>query len=291
MNTDDFEQFRSLLHGIAYRMLGSTVEAEDIVQETYLKYASESDKATIRNLRSWLVTVCSRLSLDRLKSAQRQRETYVGPWLPEPLLQTHESPADQLSVDDTISTALLYTLERLTPSERAAFLLHDIFGYSFDEISEILEKSSQACRKLASRARTHAKENKPKFETTPQAHQRLINSFFTAIKEGDLDSLKNILSEDVTLVSDGGGKAFAARKVLQGIPIIGKLYMNLAKQAAQSNTYYDYVATWYNGSPGLVLYENGTPVTAINVYVSENRIQHFFVHRNPDKLAAFARDQ
>ncbi|MCH6258172.1 RNA polymerase sigma factor SigJ [Puniceicoccaceae bacterium K14] len=286
MDTSDFQSYRSLLQGIAYRMLGSVSEAEDIVQETYIKF-SKQNKDEINNLRSWLVTVCSRLSLDRLKSAQRQRETYVGPWLPEPWLTTEESPADHAQIDDSISTALLYTLERLSPGERAAFLLHDVFGYSFDEISKILEKSPQACRKLASRARTQAKEEKPRFETNPSTHQKLIQSFLAAIKEGNLATLEEILATDVTLVSDGGGKAFAARKILHGIPTIGKFFITTSRQAAQSENTYEYRPTWYNGSPGLLIYENDIPVSAINLLVSENQIHGFYIHRNPDKLARF----
>lgn len=290
MDTNAFESYRALLHGIAYRMLGSISEAEDIVQETYLRYATKSNDDEIQNLRSWLVTVCSRLSLDRLKSAQRQRETYIGPWLPEPLLQTEKSPADELAIDDSVSTALLYTLERLSAAERAAFLLHDIFGYSFDEIAGILDKTPQSCRKLASRARAQAVKAKPRFEVTPQTHRKLIDSFFTAIREGNLASLENILTENVTLISDGGGKAFAARKILHGIPLIGKFYTNITKQAAASGNHYRFEQTWYNGTPGLIIYENDIPITAINLFVSENRIHSFYVHRNPDKLNIFRID-
>ncbi|MEM9158802.1 MAG: RNA polymerase sigma factor SigJ [Verrucomicrobiota bacterium] len=279
-----FESYRSLLQGIAYRMLGSVAEAEDIVQETYLKF-SAANPAEIQNLRSWLVTVCSRLSLDRLKSAQRRRETYVGPWLPEPLLTTDATPATQLSIDDTVSTALLYTLERLSPSERAAFILHDIFEYSFDEISEILNKTPAACRKLASRARTHAQANKPRYETTPETHQRLIDSFFKAIKEGDFETLEQILAEDVTFISDGGGKAIAARKALEGIDIIAKFFIGINKQAIASNLQYTYQPTWYNGAPALLLFEHDQAITAFNLHVVDKRIQTIFAHRNPDKLA------
>ncbi|MDQ8205258.1 RNA polymerase sigma-70 factor [Pelagicoccus sp. SDUM812003] len=283
-----FESYRALLQGIAYRMLGSVAEAEDIVQETYLKW-DQTDTQTIANARAWLVTVCSRLSIDRLKSARARRERYVGPWLPEPLLVEESSPADQLAIDDSVSTALLYTLERLSPAERAAFLLHDVFSYGYEEIASILDKTPAACRKLVSRARAAARERKPKFETDPQLHRRLMESFLDAARQGDLAALESLLAQDATLVSDGGGKAFAARKVLQGVAIISKFFVTTSKQAAQSGNVYAHRPTWYNGAPGLIIYENEIPVSAINIHVSENRIQGFFIHRNPDKLATFAR--
>ncbi len=280
----EFESYRTLLQGIAYRMLGSVVEAEDIVQETYLKWV-DCERNQVQNPRSWLVTVCSRLSIDRLKSAQYQRENYVGPWLPEPLVVSETSPFDEASIDDSVSIALLYTLERLSPGERASFLLHDVFDYSFDEVAAILEKTPEACRKLASRARARAKENKPRFETSPETHELLMDSFFKAVKEGDLDGIKNLLAEDATLISDGGGKALAARKILEGAAIIGKFFVNIAKQEKASLSQFERRFAWYNGAPGLLVFENGNLVTAINLGISNGRIQNFYIHRNPDKLA------
>ena len=279
-----FESHRALLQGIAYRMLGSVAEAEDIVQETYVKY-SAADATGIENLRSWLITVCCRLSIDRQKSAQRRRETYVGPWLPEPLLVTDSNPAEQLSVDDTVSTALLYTLERLSASERATFILHDIFEYSFEEVSQILGKSPAACRKLASRARDHVQASRPRYPSTPETHQRLINSFFLAIKDGDFESLEKILAEDVAFISDGGGKAIAARKVLEGVEIIAKFFINIDRQSAASGKRYTYRSIWYNGAPALLLLEDGNIITAFNLHVINNQIQTIFAHRNPEKLS------
>lgn len=284
---DTFQQYRSLLQGIAYRMIGSVAEAEDIVQETFLKW-SHQDTTLVRNARAWLVTTCSRLSIDRLKSAQVQRERYIGPWLPEPLLISEESPASHADLDDSISVALLYTLERLSPAERAAFLLHDVFDYSFEEIGEILEKSSVACRKLASRARSHAKSNKPRFPADTKLHNRLIESFLSAVQNGEVEQLRDLLAEDATLISDGGGKAFAARKPLLGADIICTLFATLLKQALRNGTQHEYFPTWFNGTPGVLVFENSTLASAYSFEVSEEKIQAIFVHRNPDKLVAFS---
>lgn len=284
-----FEEHRSLLHGIAYRMLGTLADAEDVVQDTYLRLR-KSDLKTIRDPRAWLVTTCSRLALDLMKSARVRRESYSGTWLPEPFLETSQAadPAQQLSIDDTVSTALMLALEKLSPAERASFLLHEIFRYSFDEIGQILGKSSAACRKLASRARAAVQSSKPRFPASAEEHQRLLDAFLRAAYSGDLDGLKNLLSESVQLHADGGGKVTTAPRVLLGQKSVAEFFVHVMHtRLASAQTVVELVARRFNGVPGVLIYENHQLVSAMNIAAEGGRIQRIYALRNPDKLAAF----
>jgi len=281
-----FESHRALLQGLSYRMLGSIAEAEDVVQETFLRWLN-ADHDAIDAPRAWLVRVCSRLAIDQLKSARVRREQYVGPWLPEPMITSDDTPADQLQLDDTISMALLTVLERLTPAERAAFLLHDVFSFDFEEVGRIIDKSAAACRKLASRAREHVRDNKPRFTSVTSEHERLTGAFLQAVHSGDLEQLQSIFQEDVTFHSDGGGKAQAARKVLYGREAVCRFLMAINDRAAKQTAVITHDTRWFNGAPGLIIYEDDTPTVAFSFAISDGKIHAVYALRNPDKLAGF----
>lgn len=282
-----FEEHRLLLQGIAYRMIGTMAEAQDVVQDTYLKW-SRADTRIIRDPRAWLVTACSRQALDVLKSARVRRESYCGVWLPEPFLDAHpHDPAEQLRVDESVSVALMVALERLSPPERAAFLLHEVFAYSFDEIASILGKSTAACRKLASRARAIVQANRPRFETQAEEHRRLLDAFLKAAYAGELSELKTLLAESAQLHSDGGGKADAAAEILMGADTIAHFMVRVLHDRRTAREATQIVPRWFNGAPGVLIHEAGRLVTALSVAVEAGVIQRIFAVRNPDKLAVF----
>lgn len=283
-----FEAQRSLLTGVAYRMLGSVSDAEDMVQETWLRW-NRTDAAGVEEPRSWLVTVVSRLCLDRLKSARVQREQYYGTWLPEPLVeQSVPQPAAQ--VDESVSIALLLVLEKLSPTERAGFLLHETFGYTFEEIARILDKSPAACRQLVSRARERVRAEKPRFPATNGEHEELLKRFLAACRAGEMEPLMSLLSESAALYADGGGKATAVPKVLLGPQAVARFFTSLAthpQSPAQSENRF----TMFNGAPGVLVYTEGRLVTALALEIHDGRIEAIYAHRNPDKLREFAKSE
>ncbi len=277
-----FEAHRGLLTGVAYRMLGSVSDAEDMVQETWLRW-SDAVISEVNSPRSWLLTVVSRLCLDRLKSARVQREQYYGTWLPEPFLdQSASAPAAQ--VDESVSIALLLVLEKLSPVERAGFLLHEVFGHTFEEIAVILDKPAAACRKLVSRARVRVRADKPRFETTNREHEELLKRFLDACRAGELEPLREMLEDAATLYSDGGGKAAAIAKVLVGRESIARFFGNVLSQTTTGADRQEARFTTFNGAPGILLYLNGELATAISLEIREGKIAAIFAHRNPDKL-------
>src|ERR1051326_8301291 len=206
---ESFETYRKYLFAIAYRMLGSAMDAEDMVQETYLRYQSTPPE-TIRSLKAFLTTIISRLCVDQLQLARRKREVYVGPWLPEPILTTMAAetrdPAERVDMDESISLAFLVLLEQVQPFERAVFLLREVFEYEFAEIATILGKSEAACRRSFSRAKHHLAEHRPRFPSSPQTHRQLLTAYIQAVQHGEMTRLKDQLAEEVTLWADGGGK-------------------------------------------------------------------------------------
>src|SRR5215470_16088347 len=206
---ESFETYRTYLFAIAYRMLGSAMDAEDMVQETYLRYQATPPE-TIRSLKAFLTTIITRLSMDQLHLARRKREVYVGPWLPEPILTTTTpeagDPERRVDMEESISLAFLMLLEQLQPFERAVFLLREVFGYEFAEIAAMLDKSEAACRRSFSRAKLHLREHRPRFPASPQTHRQLLTSYFRAVQTGEMTALQDLLAEDVTLWADGGGK-------------------------------------------------------------------------------------
>lgn len=287
--TTKFEENRRTLEGIAYRMLGSLSEAQDIVQNTYLKWR-EVDVQSVNNPRSWLITVCVRLALNSVQTARRRRETYFGIWLPEPLAAWQPAETDsQMEIDETVSLALMVSLEKLSPAERAAFILHDIFQNSFDEIAEILGQSGANCRQLASRARKRLTSAKVRFRATPADHERLLNGFLHAVRNGDLAELKTLLANDVRLYADGGGKAEAALEPMSGADAIARFFIEVWRRYADRGVSTTTRIQWFNGSPGMLILEDGHLATAMMLDVDDGRIRTIYAIRNPDKLPRIAR--
>lgn len=285
---DAFEQHRGLLQGIAYRMCGTLADAQDIVQDTYLKW-SAAERSTIRDPRAWLVTVCARLAMDLAKSARKRREKYVGVWLPDPFPEPdgHFSPAARGQVDDSVSIALMLALERLTPVERAAFLLHDVFGYRFDEIARVLGKSEALSRKAASRARKAVRENRPRFAASPETHRRLLDAFLEAARAGEPEPLMSLLAESAELHSDGGGRVKTAPGVLRGRDAVAGFFLEVLRKNVPSPESLRVVHRWFNGRPGALLYLRGRLVAALSLALEGDAITRVFTLRNPDKLALF----
>lgn len=279
-----FERNRRLLEGVAYRMLGTLADARDVVQDTYLKW-SEADVEEVRDARAWLVTVCSRLALNTLQSARVRREEYVGMWLPEPLPDDRAwDPAAQSELDETVSIALMLALETLTPPERAAFLLHEVFGFTFDEVGEILGRTSAACRKLASRARIAVRNARPRYTASPAEHRRLVTAFLSAARAGDLSGLQSLLAQGVELHADSGGKAITARDVLHGADAVTTFLIRVWRDSAL-RYWVGFESRSFNGAPGILIYEDDRLVAALSITTGEGAIQRIYAHRNPDKLA------
>jgi RNA polymerase sigma-70 factor, ECF subfamily len=280
-----FEAQRSLLTGVAYRMLGSVSDAEDMVQETWLRW-TRADVAALDSPRSWLLTVISRLCLDRLKSARVQREQYYGTWLPEPFLGESVAPSSA-QVDESVSIALLLVLEKLSPVERAGFLLHEVFGHSFEEIAKILGKSEVNCRKLVSRARVRVRSEKPRFATTNHEHEELLQRFLNACRVGELEPLMELLGDSAELHSDGGGKASAVPTVLTGREAIARFFVDITRNSKAGSERQEVRFTIFNGAPGVLIYVNNHPVTAMSLEIQDGKIAAIFAQRNPDKLRGF----
>lgn len=283
----DFEQHRGYLTGLAYRMLGSVAEAEDVVQDGYLRW-HDVDRTRVDNARAWLSTVVTRLALDRLKSARRRRETYVGPWLPEPLVEDSSVFADPTNdLAEDISFALMLALERLSPLERAAFLLHDVFDMNFEEIAAALDRSATACRQLASRARSHVRAARPRFSVGQKERARVTDAFLAAARSGDTSTLRKLLAESVTLHSDGGGRKRAALRVLTGADRICRLYACIARNTGGAPPRWS-MRLVINGLPGWLSVEHDGTLQTIAVEVVHDRIAAIYVVRNPEKLAHLA---
>jgi RNA polymerase sigma-70 factor (ECF subfamily) len=271
--TTAFEQLRPLAFSIAYRMLGSVAEAEDVVQEAFLRmHRAEA----VEHPKAFVATVTTRLAIDQLRSARARRETYPGPWLPEPVL------TDSRPDDDSISMALLVTLERLSPVERAVFLLHDVFDYGYGEIAEIVGRSRDNCRQLAVRARRRVEAEQPRFDPSREAREALVARFFAAVRDGDLDGLVTLLAEDAVATGDGGGKAPARATPLQGGAKIARFFLGLARVGERHA--YEYELAEVNGQPGALVREDGQVVTAISFDVVDGRIAAIRSVVNPEKL-------
>jgi RNA polymerase sigma-70 factor (ECF subfamily) len=271
-----FAQARPRLLRLAYSELGDVGEAEDVVQEAWLRL-ERSDADAIQNLDGWLTTVVARLALDRLRSARARRETYVGPWLPEPL--TSEDPADRVTLDESVSYALLTVLEQLSPAERTAFVLHDVFDMGFGDIAEVVGRTPEAVRQLASRARRHVKRESPRFVASRDEHDRAVRAFAQAVAEGELEDLVAVLDPEVVWTSDGGGVATAARKPLRGAVRVARAWAALGRRSAP-----DPVEMNLNGRLGLVIGSRDGHRAALSFVVSDGRITRIDAVRNPDKL-------
>jgi RNA polymerase sigma-70 factor (ECF subfamily) len=281
-----FEEHRSLLFAIAYRMLGSAMEAEDIVQEAYLRYRATPPES-ISSLKSFLTTIVHHLCLDHLKSAQARRENYVGPWLPEPIITGDGasllSPLRQITDRESISMAFLVLLESLSPLERAVFLLREVFDYEYAEIAQITGRNEAACRQVFSRAKKHIKEHRPRVPASPEAHAKMVERFLEACFAGDMDGIMSLLAEDVTVWSDGGGKVSgAARQPIQGRDKVARAVLAMMSHAPEGTTVEVIEA---NGLPALLLRVDGQIVGVLTVEVEGDFISAARNIANPDKLA------
>ncbi len=278
-----FETHRRALIGLAYRMLGSRAEAEDVVQDAYLRWHA-AERAAVEEPRSYLGTIVTRLCLDRMKSARARREIYLGQWLPEPVVD--ESFEDDDAVEDLaddISVALMLLLERLSPLERASFLLHDVFGLDFAEVSHALGRAEAACRQLAARARTHIEAGRPRFCASREEGNRLAAAFHQAAASGDVQALRQMLAEDAVLYSDGGGKRAATLKPIYGADKILRFFAGIARKDTPLPTAQVRSAT-VNGLPGLILREQDGSIDTLAFEHRDGRIATIYVVRNPDKL-------
>ncbi|MCI0397621.1 MAG: RNA polymerase sigma-70 factor, partial [Chloroflexi bacterium] len=272
---------RPLLFAIAYEMLGSVMEAEDIVQESYLRWQGTAGEA-IRSPRSYLATIATRLSIDRLRSAQMQREEYVGPWLPEPFVTgAFPGAAEWATTTEALSVAFMVLVEQLSPVERAVFLLREVFDYEYEEIAAIVEKSEANCRQMFSRARQRLGAGRPRTQARPEEQERLMQQFLDTCATGDLPGLLHVLAEDITVYSDGGGRVAAARRPIHGADKVARFLFGLMRLAPPTT---DYHPAWVNGRPGMVVYVDGRPFNTLSVEVSDGRIQAIYIVVNPDKL-------
>jgi RNA polymerase sigma-70 factor, ECF subfamily len=273
VTTETYESLRPLAFSIAYRMLGSVSEAEDVVQEGLLRLHRAED---VEHPKAFVATVVTRLSIDELRSARSRRETYVGPWLPEPLL------TDSRPDDESVSMALLVTLEALSPVERAVFLLHDVFDYGYDEIAEIVGKTRENCRQLAVRARRHVEARRPRFEPSREQREALAARFFEAIREGDLDGLVSLLAEDAVATGDGGGKAAARKTPLHGGAKVARFMLGLMRLAERDAYEFDFREV--NGRPGALIRQDGQVIGVLSLEIAGGKVAEFYSVANPDKL-------
>ncbi|MFT4015175.1 MAG: sigma-70 family RNA polymerase sigma factor [Paracoccus sp. (in: a-proteobacteria)] len=272
-----FADLRPRLVRLAYRMLGSVADAEDVVQDAWLRWLA-TDRDTVRQPAALLRTIVTRLCLNELQSARRRRETYIGPWLPEPIL----SPDEPDSIDD-ITLPLMLALERLSPLERAAFLLHDVFGMGFDDVAAAIDRETAACRKLATRARAHVQAARPRFPVSKEHGQEIAAAFFTASRSGDMQALRSLLTEDVTASTDGGGKVPASPRPLVGIAAVMARHAELAQEFTATPSLLIRHAM-IDGLPGFVTVEGGGIVQTTALQVEGDRIAAIYITRNPDKL-------
>jgi RNA polymerase sigma-70 factor (TIGR02957 family) len=276
MTGDPFVSHRSLLFTVAYEMLGSAADAEDVVQETWLRWAGV-DQTEVHDPRAYLVRIVTRLALNRLRTLARQREEYVGEWLPEPLL-TSPDAAEDIELAGNVSIAMLTVLETLGPAERAVFVLHDVFETPYHEIAEVMGKTPAAVRQIAHRAREHVAARRPRMQVDRAQQQAAVEKFMAALTTGDMRELVAVLAPDVVLITDGGGVVATARKPIAGAEKIMAILVRAAKIP-------DFVATtaWINGVPGARIDVDGAP-TAISLVVEDGRITRIYAIRNPHKL-------
>ncbi|WP_067822907.1 RNA polymerase sigma factor SigJ [Nocardia inohanensis] len=281
-----FEEHRTYLRRVAYSTLGSLSDADDVVQEAWLRlqryYETSPEGAGIENLRAWLTTVTGRLALDHLGSARARREQYVGEWLPEPEITNWDDPADRVTQDERVTTALLVVLESLSPAERTAFVLQDVFGMSGPEVAEVVGRTPAAVRQLASRARKHVEQGTPRFPASPVEHEKVVSAFALAWRSGDLSALLGVLDSEVTFTADGGGKVNAFRIPLHGADTVAATLLGFLRHASEIG------GAWgrsviVNGRPGLVVFD-GQHTGVFSFTIDEGRITNIDVVRNPDKL-------
>lgn len=286
--TDVFEAHRPVLLGVAYRMLGRLADAEDVVQEAWLRW-SAADRSTVREPRGYLVRVTTRLAIDRLRQIRSRGETYVGPWLPEPYVtdfgDTVPDTAERAVLADSVSLAVLVVLESLSPLERAVFVLREAFGYPYAEIAAMLERGEAAVRQLAGRARKHVDERRPRYDVDPAQRRDLTERFLTAAAGGDLAGLMELLAPDVRLVGDSGGKSKAPLRVLESSEKVARFLQGAARKSVPD---FSYRFLEINGGPALLALSGGKPDSVFQIEVADGRIQSVYIIRNPDKLLSLA---
>ncbi len=269
-----FDPLRPKLMRVAYRMLGSVADAEDMLQEAFIRWL-RTDRGAVREPEAFLRRTVTRLCLDQLKSAQRQRETYIGPWLPEPIVEEE--------ADEDVTLPLMLALERLSPLERAAFLLHDVFGLGFEEVAATIGREEAACRKLAARARDHVREARPRFKVEKQRGLEIAQAFFAASRDGDMKALGAMLAADVSSHADGGGKRPAAMQPILGFDAVMKVFATLAGLFREHRSQLVRVG-FINGLPGFVTLEADGELQATALDIEDGKVTAIYVVRNPDKL-------
>jgi RNA polymerase sigma-70 factor (ECF subfamily) len=290
-----FDRHRRLLFGVAYQMLGSVADAEDVVQDAWLRW-SAADRSDVADERAYLVQITTRLALDRLGSARARRESYVGPWLPEPLLTGGKpvaaappapEPDEAAELGEQVSLALLVVLETLSPAERAVFVLREVFGMSVTEVAGVLDRSEAAVRQMAHRAREHVRARQPRFEADRNAQREVTERFLAAVAGGDMEALLAALAPDVVLISDGGGKTKAALRPITGADKVARWLVAVAREGAAIPDVRIELAD-VNGSPAIVGWSGAEPFGSISLTVADGRIEQVLVVVNPDKLAGLA---
>jgi RNA polymerase sigma-70 factor (TIGR02957 family) len=281
---DAFEEHRGLVFAVAYRMLGSVAEAEDVVQDTYVRWSTKvSDE--VDNPEALFTTIATRLSIDRMRSAQRRRETYVGPWLPEPL-ETADDPFATVELADSLTLAFLTLLDLLSPTERAVLLLHDVFEYEYAAIAGMVDRSAANCRQLASRARRRLAAERPLVARPAGDTRPVVERFLAALATGDVGTVLDVLGDDVVLVSDGGPSKHAARRPVVGPHRVSRFLLNIGKRVPADATMR---MVSMNGEPTVLVSSHGEPWATVTISVSDGVIRSFFVQLSPDKLRHLAR--
>jgi RNA polymerase sigma-70 factor (TIGR02957 family) len=288
-----FDEHRDLLISVAYRVLGSVTDAEDTVQEAWLRWC-KVDPAEVSNPRAFLVRVTTRLAIDRLRRAKARRESYVGPWLPEPVLTGHDV-AEDVALAESVSMAMLVVLETLSPLERAVFVLREAFGMPYAEIGEVIGRKEEAVRQLARRARDHVQERRSRFEADQTEQRKVTEIFLEATSSGDLEALMGVLAPGVTLVADGGGRALAPRRPVRGAEKVARFLLAVATEEKTTRFLESIGAepvsdlrvhpARVNGGPGVVITSEGRPITALTLDVADGAVQTIHLVANPEKLA------
>jgi RNA polymerase sigma-70 factor (ECF subfamily) len=288
--TDVFEDHRPVLTGVAYRMLGRVADAEDVVQEAWLRWSAD-DRSDVREPRGYLVRVTTRLAIDRLRQVQSRREAYVGPWLPEPYVtdfgDTVPDSAERAVLADSVSLAVLVVLESLSPLERAVFVLREAFGYPYADIAAVLERGEPAVRQLAGRARKHVEERRPRYEVDPAERRDLTERFLAAAGEGDLAGLMSMLAPQARLIGDSGGLAQAPRRVLDSADKVGRFVIGVARKGV---TGLEFRFLEVNGGVAVLVLSDGKPDSVLQLDVADGRVQCVYIVRNPEKLTSLSVD-
>ncbi|AXG76684.1 RNA polymerase sigma factor SigJ [Streptomyces paludis] len=284
VDSDEFEAHRGVLTAVAYRMLGGVADAEDVVQETWLRWSAH-DTSDVREPRAYLVRIATRLAIDRLRLARTHREAYVGPWLPEPVVTDYgpvaPDTAERAVLADSVSLAVLVVLESLSPLERAVFVLREAFGFPYAEIATVLERSEPAVRQLAGRARRHVGERRPRYDVDPAERRGVTERFLAAAGGGDLDELLALLAPDVRLIGDGGGKAKAPLRILEGSDKVGRFVIAVGADAAR----FSVRLMEFNGAPAALVLGEGGPDLVLQLELVAGLVECVYLMRNPDKLA------